>query len=49
MSRSGDECVVALTDQWYIIYGEEEWRKMTGESGGGLQVRSTGMSPRHIT
>ncbi|ESQ47006.1 hypothetical protein EUTSA_v10028099mg, partial [Eutrema salsugineum] len=28
MSRSGDECVVALTDQWYITYGESEWRKM---------------------
>ncbi|KAJ4723658.1 leucine--tRNA ligase, cytoplasmic-like [Melia azedarach] len=28
MSRSGDECVVALTDQWYIIYGEEEWKKL---------------------
>ncbi|KAL0910696.1 hypothetical protein M5K25_018777 [Dendrobium thyrsiflorum] len=27
MSRSGDECVVALTDQWYITYGEEEWKK----------------------
>uniref|UniRef100_A0A1D2A3Q3 leucine--tRNA ligase n=2 Tax=Auxenochlorella protothecoides TaxID=3075 RepID=A0A1D2A3Q3_AUXPR len=25
-SRSDDDCVVALTDQWYIIYGEEEWR-----------------------
>ncbi len=23
MSRSGDECVVALTDQWYLVYGEE--------------------------
>ena len=22
ISRSGDECVVALTDQWYITYGE---------------------------
>uniref|UniRef100_A0A7S0UUZ6 leucine--tRNA ligase n=1 Tax=Polytomella parva TaxID=51329 RepID=A0A7S0UUZ6_9CHLO len=32
MSRSGDECVVALTDQWYIIYGEEEWRKATEAS-----------------
>lgn len=29
MSRSGDECVVALTDQWYLTYGEEEWRKLT--------------------
>ncbi|THU56425.1 hypothetical protein C4D60_Mb11t17120 [Musa balbisiana] len=27
MSRSGDECVVALTDQWYITYGEAEWKK----------------------
>ena len=24
MSRSGDECVVALTDQWYITYHESE-------------------------
>ncbi|XP_026432480.1 leucine--tRNA ligase, cytoplasmic-like [Papaver somniferum] len=31
MSRSGDECFVALTDQWYITYGEEEWRKMAEE------------------
>jgi len=27
MSRSGDECVVALTDQWYITYGEAEWKQ----------------------
>lgn len=26
ISRSGDECVVALTDQWYIDYGEPSWR-----------------------
>lgn len=26
ISRLGDECVVALTDQWYITYGESEWR-----------------------
>ena len=31
VSRSGDQCVVALTDQWYLVYGEEEWRKMAGE------------------
>lgn len=29
MSRSGDECVVALTDQWYLMYGEEEWKQLT--------------------
>lgn len=26
MSRSGDECVVALCDQWYLNYGEAEWK-----------------------
>ena len=28
-SRSGDPCVVALCDQWYLDYGETEWRKTT--------------------
>ncbi|KAM3567239.1 hypothetical protein VYU27_010612 [Nannochloropsis oceanica] len=27
MSRSGDECVVATTDQWYLAYGEEDWKQ----------------------
>ena len=27
MSRSGEECIVALTDQWYLVYGEEDWQK----------------------
>lgn len=26
MSRSGDECVVALCDQWYIDYADPEWK-----------------------
>jgi len=26
MSRSGDECVVAHLDQWYLPYGEAGWR-----------------------
>ncbi|XP_022164440.1 leucine--tRNA ligase, cytoplasmic [Myzus persicae] len=26
MSRSGDECVIALCDQWYLDYGETEWK-----------------------
>lgn len=29
MSRSGDECVIALCDQWYIDYGEADWRQKT--------------------
>jgi leucyl-tRNA synthetase len=28
MSRSGDECVVALTDQWYLSYGDPEWAEI---------------------
>lgn len=28
ISRSGDRCVVALTDQWYIDYGETSWRAL---------------------
>ncbi|KAK3161037.1 hypothetical protein QOZ80_1BG0070820 [Eleusine coracana subsp. coracana] len=31
MSRSGDECVVALTDQWYITYGEAEWKQQAAK------------------
>lgn len=27
ISRSGDDCVVALTDQWLITYGEAEWKQ----------------------
>jgi len=26
VSRSGEECVVSLCDQWYLDYGEEEWK-----------------------
>ncbi|KAF9054244.1 hypothetical protein BJ165DRAFT_696298 [Panaeolus papilionaceus] len=29
LSRSADECVVALMDQWYLDYGEAEWKKQT--------------------
>lgn len=24
--RSGDECVVALCNQWYLDYGNEDWK-----------------------
>ena len=26
MSRTGDKCVVAKVDQWYLAYGEEKWK-----------------------
>ena len=31
ISRSADECVVALMDQWYLDYGEPVWRAQTEE------------------
>ncbi|KAG0328097.1 cytosolic leucyl tRNA synthetase [Dissophora globulifera] len=38
MSRSGDECVVALMDQWYLDYGETEWRKLAEECLEGMNL-----------
>ena len=29
LSRSSDECVIALMDQWYLDYGEPAWREQT--------------------
>ncbi|XP_077329130.1 leucine--tRNA ligase, cytoplasmic [Lithobates pipiens] len=29
ISRSADECVVALCDQWYLDYGAETWKTQT--------------------
>jgi leucyl-tRNA synthetase len=30
-SRSGEACVVAMTDQWYLKYGEEQWKNQVLE------------------
>ncbi|XP_047345994.1 leucine--tRNA ligase, cytoplasmic isoform X1 [Vespa velutina] len=38
ISRSNDECVVALCDQWYLDYGEENWKKETLEALKNLNV-----------
>ncbi|KAF4126325.1 leucyl-tRNA synthetase [Geosmithia morbida] len=27
VSRSGDECIVSLMDQWYLDYGEASWKE----------------------
>jgi len=32
ISRSGDKCVCALTSQWFIAYGEPEWRSQVTHS-----------------
>ena len=28
ISRTGDDCIVALCDQWFLTYGEENWREL---------------------
>lgn len=28
VSRSGNECVCAIADQWYLKYGEEKWQEL---------------------
>jgi len=43
VSRSGDVCVVALVDQWYLKYGEEEWREQVrSHIEGTLETYTTG-------
>lgn len=32
ISRSGDECVVALCDQWYLNYGDPDWKATAKEA-----------------
>uniref|UniRef100_A0A0V0G4H9 leucine--tRNA ligase n=1 Tax=Triatoma dimidiata TaxID=72491 RepID=A0A0V0G4H9_TRIDM len=32
ISRSGDECVVALCDQWFLDYGEPVWKALAEKS-----------------
>ncbi|KAG6459836.1 hypothetical protein O3G_MSEX011637 [Manduca sexta] len=38
ISRSGDECVVALCNQWYLDYGNEEWKGQTEKALGAMNT-----------
>lgn len=38
VSRSGDICVVALCNQWYINYGEEKWKAQTLDSLANMEL-----------
>ncbi|XP_058124293.1 leucine--tRNA ligase, cytoplasmic [Anopheles ziemanni] len=38
MSRSGDVCVVALCNQWYLNYGEEVWQKQAVDLLGTMKL-----------
>eukprot|EP01134_Creolimax_fragrantissima_P005932 CFRG5932T1 len=40
MSRSGDKCVVALVDQWYIDYGEDMWKAQCKKLLEGMETYS---------
>lgn len=41
MSRSGDQCVVSLVDQWYLDYGEQQWRAQAQRCVDGLRTFHT--------
>ena len=38
ISRSGDRCVVALCDQWYLDYGETGWKQQARDVLKGLRT-----------
>ena len=43
VSRSADECCVALMDQWYLDYGEDSWKEIAlehvkNEEGKGMET-----------
>ncbi|PRT55682.1 Leucine--tRNA ligase, cytoplasmic [Wickerhamiella sorbophila] len=40
ISRSGDECVVSLEDQWYNDYGEDSWKAVTEKALARLETFS---------
>ncbi|RWS26990.1 leucine--tRNA ligase: cytoplasmic-like protein, partial [Leptotrombidium deliense] len=40
ISRSNDECVVALCDQWYLDYGNEQWKDQAKEALSNLNTYS---------
>ncbi|TFK69763.1 leucyl-tRNA synthetase [Pluteus cervinus] len=40
VSRSTDECVVALMDQWYLDYGEESWKVQAEKMLKGMNLYS---------
>ncbi|XP_071500839.1 LOW QUALITY PROTEIN: leucine--tRNA ligase, cytoplasmic-like [Diadema antillarum] len=40
MSRSADECVVALCDQWYLDYGTPNWRAQADKALAAMETYS---------
>lgn len=40
ISRSGDDCIVSLEDQWYIDYGEDSWKSQALECLADMQTFS---------
>eukprot|EP00118_Oscarella_pearsei_P016818 m.163639 g.163639 ORF g.163639 m.163639 type:complete len:1177 (+) comp38854_c0_seq2:70-3600(+) len=40
ISRSGDSCIVALCDQWFLDYGNKAWKATVGEALKNVQTYS---------
>ena len=38
MSRSAEECVVALCDQWFLDYGTPDWRAQADKALEGVET-----------
>lgn len=38
ISRSNDECIVSLEDQWYVDYGDDAWKKQALECLSEMEV-----------
>lgn len=46
ISRSGDSCVVALSDQWYLPYGEGEWMEKAKKALDSMRMYGDGKATR---
>eukprot|EP00771_Trimastix_marina_P000333 gnl/Trimastix_PCT/1353.p1 GENE.gnl/Trimastix_PCT/1353~~gnl/Trimastix_PCT/1353.p1 ORF type:complete len:939 (+),score=369.15 gnl/Trimastix_PCT/1353:128-2944(+) len=49
ISRSGCECVVCLADQWYITYGEDQWKQQATDCLSQLETFSPETRKMFIT
>jgi leucyl-tRNA synthetase len=48
-TRSGDQCVVALTNQWYLDYGEPGWKETVGNVLKGVRTYAEEVNNNFLT
>lgn len=47
VARSGDECVVGLLSQWFISYGEDDWRQQVESYINGGEFNASSPQAHH--